>query len=164
MGKEMRERRDAKMTLGVVLMEGWRSPKPTSHHPGPQPTPEQPPPPPGSWGRGRGAPHPWRAPRGWRIQNNTAEARERHGSALGAVPLAGAALWAERSASLPPAARDTRAVPKVTRAAFAAHKRDSVPSSWEKPLHSQLCFEFQTQGISATCRRCALVPRTWSDS
>lgn len=31
--------RDAKMTLGLVLVEGWRgrSPKPTSHHPGPQP-------------------------------------------------------------------------------------------------------------------------------
>lgn len=112
------------MTLGVVLTEGWRrrSPKPTSHDPGPQPPPEQPPPPPGSWGRGRGALHPWRAPRGRRIQNNTDEARERHRWALGAAPLAGAVLWAERSESLLPAPRDTRAVPKVTRAAFAPHR------------------------------------------
>lgn len=47
MGKEMRDRRNGKMTLGVVLTGGWRrrSPKPTSHHPGPQPPLEQPPPP-----------------------------------------------------------------------------------------------------------------------
>lgn len=97
--------------------------------PWPPATPEQPPPPLGSWGRGWGAPHPWRAPRGRRIQNNRDEGWERHRSALGAAPLAGAVLWAERSLFLPPAARDTRALPEVTRAALAAHKgTQSLPA------------------------------------
>lgn len=43
-------------------------------------------------------------------------------------------------------------------------QRDSIPSSCKKPLHSQLCFESWTRGISATCRCCTVVPKTWSGS
>lgn len=139
---------------GFVLVEGWRrrSPKPTSHHPGPQPAP-------GSWGRGWGSPHP---PRGRRIQNNRDEARGRHRPALGAAPLAGAVLRAECSVSLLPAARDTRALPRVTRAASAAHKGiQALPAGRNCCIPSS---EFWTRGISATCRCCTVVPKTQSDS
>lgn len=43
-------------------------------------------------------------------------------------------------------------------------QRDSIPSSQEKLLHSQLCFGFRTWGTSATCRCCTVAPKTWSDS
>lgn len=131
----------------------------TSHHPGPQPPPEQPPPPPGSWGRGWGAPHPWQAPRGRRIQNNTAEVWERHGSALGAAPLAGAVLRAECSRDI----QGHQGSAQGHTCCICCLQKDSTPSSWEEPLHSQLCYEFQTRGISATCRCCTAVPKTWSD-
>lgn len=81
---------------------------------------------------GQGLPTPGGLREVGEIQNNADEAQERHRSGLGAAPLAGAVLWL--SVRVPvTTSRDTRAVPEVTRAAFAAHNGiQSLPAGTKR--------------------------------
>lgn len=171
-GKRDEGQRDAKMTLGLVLVQGWRrrSPKPTSHHPGPQP----------SWssrclpwapGAGAGA-----LPTlgGLREAGESKTTRLRHGNVI-ARPLEQRPwqeLCWERSVSLLPASRDTRAVPKVTRAALAAHKgiqslpagrNRNTPSSALFPTWGILCYlQLLHHGPQDLDRFPLSVPSAWA--